>query len=99
MIQVKTADGQIVHLTDEEVKRIQMMGGKHATYADTTHQLMLTAQNELREATGDYPEDWDELFEFAVKHALFGDREDTHIMCNFFKVFYCLLQKNTHELA
>ena len=66
------------------------------TYAAKTHEVMLDAQNELREATGDYPENLKELYEFAVKYKLFGDREDTHIMCNFLKVFYCLIQKETH---
>ena len=103
MIQAKTVDGLVVHLTEEEVKRLAdhywEHSGKTAThYAEKTHQIMLDAQSELREATGDFPEDRNELFEFAVKHKLFGDREDTHIMCNFLKVFYALMQRETHIL-
>lgn len=67
-------------------------------YAVLTHQMMVDAQNELREATKDYPENLEEIFDFAAKHELFGDREDTHIMVNFLKVFYCLLQKETHDV-
>ena len=73
-------------------------GGSQALYATLTHKLMLAAQNELREETGDFPENEKELYEFAVKHDLFGDREDVHIMINFLKVFYCLLQKETHDV-
>lgn len=74
-------------------------GHNAAAYAAETHLIMKAALKELREATGDYPEDLEELYEFAAKHELFGDREDTHIMCNFLKVFYCLMQKESHTIA
>ena len=68
-------------------------------YATKTQEIMRAAQKELREATGDYPEDLEELYEFAAKYELFGDREDTHIICNFLKVFYCLMQKKSHTIS
>lgn len=67
-------------------------------YALITHQMLIDAQNELREATKDYPENLQEIFDFAAKHELFGDREETHIVINFLKAFYCLLQKETHDV-
>lgn len=110
MIQTRTTDGTLVHIPDEEAHRIHRemetrarshssshteMGSQH--YAAKTQEIMERAQRELREATGDYPENLAELFEFAVKHRLFGGREDTHLMCNFFKLFYALLQEVTHS--
>ena len=74
------------------------LGSNAAVYAAKTDEVLMDAQRELREATGDYPESLTELFDFAVLHELFGDREDTHIMCNFLKVFYALMQRETHIL-
>ena len=108
-MQIKAIDGTTHEISLDEARRIHHeMAKQHAanaqprnaaaeSYAAKTHEIMEAAQNELREATGDYPEDLKELYEFAAKHKLFGDREDTHIMCNFMKVFFCLMQKETHE--
>lgn len=106
MIQVRTVDGTLVHLPDEEAHRIhremtERGSSEHklsakTVYAGKTRELMLEAQEELRELTGDYPENLKELYEFAVKHRLFGGREDAHLMCNFLKVMYALLQEKTH---
>ena len=108
-MQVKSIDGTTHEISMDEARRIHHeMAKQHAAnaqprntaaenYAAKTHKIMEAAQNELREATGDYPEDLKELYEFAAKHKLFGDREDTHIMCNFMKVFFCLMQEETHE--
>lgn len=110
-MKVTTVDGKEVEIPMSEAHRVhQAMNGhigkaeireEHtpsAKYSALTHQLMKDAQKELREETGDLPEDLKELYEFAAKHELFGDREDTHIMMNFLKVFYCLLQKETHDV-
>lgn len=110
-MKVTTVDGKEVEIPMSEAHRVhQAMNGhtgkveireEHspsAKYSALTHQLMKDAQNELREATKDYPENLQEIFDFAVKHELFGDREDTHIMMNFLMVFYCLLQKETHDV-
>lgn len=102
-------NGKPFEISSQELHRlISVAGGGHspgdhpgehaAVYAEKTHKVMLSAQNELREETGDFPENQKELFEFAVKHGLFGDREDTHIMINFLKVFFCMLQKETHDV-
>lgn len=112
---VSDINGQKFEITAKEQQRIAAMshlpetvnlphieqpaGHNAAAYAAETHLIMKAAQKELREATGDYPEDLEELYEFAAKHELFGDREDTHIMCNFLKVFYCLMQKESHTIA
>lgn len=73
-------------------------GGKAAAYAERTEKLLTDAQEELLEAAGEFPEKEKDLFEFAFNHGLFGSRADTHIMINFFKVFYSLLQKETHDV-
>lgn len=96
---VTDVNGVHFEISNDEVKRIAKLGHSPATgYAAKTHEVMMAAQQELREATGDYPEDLEELYEFAAKHELFGDREDTHIMCNFMKVFFGLMQKETHGM-
>ena len=100
-IAVTDVEGEKVMIPEAEAERIARLVGMHGKshhglYARKTHEVLERAQKELREATGDYPEDLGELYEFAVGHDLFGDREDTHIMCNFLKVFYCLMQKETH---
>lgn len=104
-------NGNKFEISQHELQRLVSAaggGGMHNTapsqesraalYADATEHMMKAAQNELREETGDYPEDFKELYEFAVKHDLFGDREDVHIMVNYLKVFFCLLQKETHDV-
>ena len=110
-MRVKTITGEEVEIDMDQMKKVydevarrlqhaanaQPRNAAAENYAAKTHEIMEAAQNELREATGDYPEDLKELYEFAAKHQLFGDREDTHIMCNFMKVFFCLMQKETHE--
>jgi hypothetical protein len=105
MITARTTDGSIVQLPDEEAHRIhremeartpQPHKGMSAQYATKTRELMRAAQVELDELTGDYPENMMELYDFAVKHELFGDRDDTHLTINFFKVLYALLQGETH---
>lgn len=112
-MKVRTVNGELVEVTVDALRAAAHEAGlavhpaaaaqhhhtEAAHYAAETHNVMLRAQKELREATGDYPEDLDELYEFAAKHKLFGNREDTHIMCNFMKVFFCLMQKKTHESA
>ena len=106
-MKVHTIDGKEVEITMDEAKRIHgVMSGKPEAevhkvpaehYAATTNLIMQAAQKELREATGDYPEDLEELYEFAAKHRLFGGRRDTHILCNFMKLFFCLMQQETHK--
>lgn len=111
MMQIKTTDGSMVEIDMEEARRIyhevrkrmpaqrqeHHIPGNAEGYAAKTHEVMTDAQKELRKATGDYPEDLEELYEFAAKHRLFGGRRDTHIFCNFMKLFFCLMQKETHE--
>lgn len=110
-MQIKAIDGTIHEIDMAEALRIHHEMNKHTAatgskqhdgaakhYAEKTHEVTIDAQKELREATGDYPEDLEELYEFAAKHELFGDREDTHIMCNFMKVFFGLMQKETHGM-
>lgn len=103
MIQVRAVDGTMVSIPDEEAHRIHREmearnpGAPRAKYISKTKDLMEKAQHELEELTGDSPEDLDELYEFAAKHRLFGGREDTHLMYNYFKVFYALLQEVTHN--
>lgn len=97
-------NGEKFMIHESEAERIARLVGSHnrgnpALYARKTHEIMEKSQRELREATGDYPEDLDELYDFAVEHDLFGDREETHIMCNFLKVFYCLMQRESHPTS
>lgn len=101
-MKVKTIDGTEVEISMDEAKKVHAAMAGHTPraehYAALTEEIMKAAQEELREATGDFPEDLKELYEFAAKHELFGNREGTHIFCNFFKVFYCLMQKKTHTV-
>jgi hypothetical protein len=61
-------------------------------------QITASLVKELREMTGDHPESLEEMFEFAVKHELFGkSRTVTHLMCNFLKLLFAMLQKETHS--
>ena len=101
-MQIKLSNGQSAEITMEEAERIyreldKMEDGKRMSYRKKTEELMHDSQKELREATGDYPENMGEMFEFAVKHELFGDREETHVMCNFMKLLYAMLQEETHS--
>lgn len=101
-MQIKLSNGQPGEITMEEAERVhreleKMNGDKKGSYQKNTETLMHNAQKEIREATGDYPENMSELYEFAVKHELFGDREDTHVMCNFLKLLYAMLQEETHS--
>lgn len=100
-MQIKLSNGQSAEIPMDEAERIyrelEKMWDKKGSYQKKTEELMHTAQKELREATGDYPENMGEMFEFAVKHDLFGDREDTHVMCNFLKLLYAMLQEETHS--
>lgn len=104
-IAVTDVDGEKFVIHESEAERIaKLVGGSHhkgspGVYARKTHEIMVMAQKELREATGDYPEDLGELYDFAVEHELFGDREEAHTMCNFLKVFYCLMQKESHPMT
>lgn len=107
-MRVLDVNGTAFEITKSEEERIahqfmQKNGsakqGDAAHYAKKTEAILEQAQNELRELTGDYPEDLAELHAFAVKHELFGDREDTHLMCNFLKVFYCLMQRESHNIS
>ena len=101
-----TLDGHEVEISMDEAKRIAGLFATHTGtapagrmhYAAKTEELMKKAQEELKEQTGDFPETLEEAFEFAVKHKLFGDRADTHIYCNFFKVMFALLQQHTHNM-
>lgn len=108
-----TIDGSKVEVSTEEVKKAAMAlhlaggashhaqdhpGGNAEIYAEKTHAVMVAAAKELREMTGDEPEDLNELYEFAAKHQLFGNRDDTHVFFNFLKVFFCLMQKKTHGI-
>lgn len=104
-IDVNGTGFEITRAEEERIAHMfmQKQGEKHVEphgspqfYAERTRAIMKAAQKELREATGDYPENLNELYEFAAKHELFGDREETHIMCNFLKVFYCLMQRESH---
>lgn len=100
-MQIKLTNGQPAEITADEAERIyrelEKMWDKKGSYQKKTEELMHNAQKELREATGDYPENMGEMFEFAVKHELFGDREETHVMCNFMKLLYAMLQEETHS--
>lgn len=101
-MKVHTTDGLEVEISVDEAKRIHGVMAGHGNaekYAAKTAAVLTAAQEELREVTGDFPENLKELYEFAVKHELFGDREATHIVCNFLKVFYGLMQEKTHYIA
>ena len=106
-MRVLDVNGTAFEITKDEEARIahqfQKNGyvkhGDAAHYAKKTEAILEQAQNELRELTGDYPEDLAELHAFAAKHELFGDGEDTHVMCNFLRVFYCLMQKESHNIS
>ena len=98
----KTELGAEVELSHSDMEKIagmvKMPSGGPEHYRMKTEDLIAAAQKELRESTGDYPEDLSELFEFAVKHHLFGHtRAETHIMCNTLKLMYGLLQQMTHS--
>lgn len=106
MIQARAVDGTMVSIPDEEALRIHRemesrspagMTPSARHYASKTREMMENARSELEELTGDSPENLKELYDFAAKHRLFGGREDTHLMCNFFKLFYALLQEVTHS--
>ena len=102
MSQIKTTSGAIVEVDPAEIKRhAEMMGmvmnKEKIHYAAKTEEVLKRAVNELREQAGDEPEDLKEMYEFAVKHKLFGSRAETHIMCNFLKAFFAFMQKETHE--
>lgn len=103
MIPIKTNTGAIVHVDDDEIMKAHHELNKAKTampsarYAAQTQKVVEDALDELQEMTGDYPEDMEELFEFAVKFDVFGDREDTHLAFNFFKVFFGMLQEATHK--
>jgi hypothetical protein len=102
-MKIRTTQGVEADVDPAEIKRhaemmgMKMPGNEKAHYADLTQEVIKRAQNELREMTGDEPEDLKEMFEFAVKHKLFGNRTETHLMCNFLKLFYGLMQQMTHE--
>ena len=102
-MKIKTLQGTEADVDPAEIKRhaemmgMKMPGSEKAQYADSTHEVISHAMNELREMTGDEPEDLKEMFEFAVEHRLFGNRTDTHIMCNFLKLFHCYMQQETHK--
>jgi hypothetical protein len=103
-MKIHTITGHEMEIDDAEAKRIADYVRRNAeephtareSYAEKTAELTKDAMKELHEATGYRPKNLDELFEFAVEHDLFGDREETHIYFNFFKVMYGLLQKETH---
>ena len=102
MSQVKTISGAIVEVDPAEIKRHaesmgMIMNKEKIHYAAKTEEVLKRAVNELREQTGDEPEDLKEMYEFAVEHKLFGNRAETHIMCNFLKAFFAFMQKETHE--
>jgi hypothetical protein len=102
-MKIRTTQGVEADVDPAEIKRhaemmgMKMPGNEKAHYADLTQEVIKRAQNELREMTGDEPEDLKDMFEFAVKHKLFGNRTETHLMCNFLKMFYGLMQQMTHE--
>jgi hypothetical protein len=101
-VKYKTDLGVEVELSHADMEKIAGMvkptSGGAAMYRMKTEDLIANAQRELREATGDDPEDLGELYEFAVKHKLFGEtRRETHIMCNTLKLMYGLLQQMTHS--
>lgn len=92
-------NGVKVMLSPRDIETIAAMakgGGNSAHYKARTEELMKHAANELHEMTGDMPEDLKEMFEFAVHHKLFGNRAETHIMCNFLKLLFGMLQAETH---
>ncbi len=99
-MKVKALNGVEVEVSPEEIKRhaeaMGMTSGKMG-YAWATEEVIKNARHELQEMTGDDPEDLNEMFEFAAKHRLFGNRTDTHIMCNFLKLFYGYMQQKTHK--
>lgn len=103
MSQIKTTSGTMVEVDPAEIKRhaemmgMRMMTGDKIHYAAKTEEVLKRAVNELREQTGDEPEDLKEMYDFAVEHKLFGNRYETHIMCNFLKAFFAFMQKETHE--
>lgn len=93
-------NGVKVHLSEKDIAAIAAMGssvGNAAYYRHKTEELAKHAANELREMTGDDPEDLKDMFEFAVQHKLFGNRAETHKMCNFLKLLFAMLQKETHS--
>lgn len=94
-------NGVKIHLSEKDIAAIAAMGsggGNSAYYRNKTEELAKHAANELREMTGDHPESLEEMFEFAVKHELFGkSRTVTHLMCNFLKLLFAMLQKETHS--
>ena len=98
----KTELGVEVELSHSDMKKIAGMvspisgGAEH--YRMKTEDLIASALRELREATGEYPENMDELFEFVSHHHLFGkDRAETHVMYNVLKLMYGYLQQMTHS--
>ena len=99
-MKVKALNGVEFEVSPDEIKRhAEAMGmtfGK-MEYALATEEVIKNARHELQEMTGDDPEDLKEMFEFAAKHRLFGNRTDTHIMCNFLKLFYGYMQQKTHK--
>lgn len=94
-------NGTKIHLSEKDVAGISAMGStagnSSAHYRHKTEELERHAANEIREMTGDHPEDLKDMFEFAVKHKLFGNRTETHVMCNFLKLLFAMLQKETHS--
>lgn len=113
-MKIHAIDGHEVDVSPEEIRKAAAMVGTVTpavplpfkewqpeparSYAENTHLIMVSAAKELREATGYSPKNLEELYEFAAKYELFGDREDTHIMMNFLKLFYCLMQRETHTI-
>jgi hypothetical protein len=96
-MKVHSVDGREFEISAEEIKRVAGMHGSTAEHQNSTAAIMHAAQKELREATGDFPETLEELYEFAAVHRLFGNRTYTHIMCNFLKVFFCMMAEKTAE--
>ena len=99
-MKVKALNGVEVEVSPDEIKRhaeaMGMTSGKMG-YAWATEEVIKNARHELQKMTEDDPEDLEEMFEFAAKHHLFGNRTDTYIMCNFLKLFYGYMQQKTHK--